>query len=232
MEVHGIAQNGGLTKIMTKPELISFKLCPFVQRSVITLLEKNIDFDITYIDLENKPDWFLKISPLGKVPVLKVDNSVLFESSVINEYLDEVSPPSIHPKDPLKKAINRAWIEFCSNLTSLCYLISIADNADEYEKKREEIIKNYIQLESFISNGKFFNGDDFSLVDSSYAPFFMRMYYIDKLKDTKTIDNFPKIKNWSNNLLNRDSVKKSVVEDFEDLYNQYLRDRNSFVTLS
>ncbi len=73
---------------MVKPKLISFKICPYVQRSVITLKEKNVDFDIEYIDLANKPEWFLKISPLGRVPVLQVGEEVLFESAVINEYLD------------------------------------------------------------------------------------------------------------------------------------------------
>lgn len=65
-------------------ELISFKTCPFVQRSVITLKEKGIDFKTTYIDLAEKPAWFLAISPLGKVPVLKIGDEVLFESAVIN----------------------------------------------------------------------------------------------------------------------------------------------------
>ena len=55
--------------------LISFKTCPFVQRAVITLKHKNIDFEITYIDLADPPDWFLEMSPLNKVPVLKVDDT-------------------------------------------------------------------------------------------------------------------------------------------------------------
>ncbi len=76
-------------------ELISFNLCPFVQRSVITLNKKGIDYKITYIDLADKPDWFLALSPLGKVPVLKHGDEVLFESAVINEYLDEITPQQI-----------------------------------------------------------------------------------------------------------------------------------------
>ena len=91
-----------------KLELISFKLCPFVQRAVIVLKHKNIDFDITYIDLNDQPDWFKAISPLGQVPLLKVGGEVLFESTVIQEYVDEVTPPSIQPADPLVKAKNRA----------------------------------------------------------------------------------------------------------------------------
>jgi glutathione S-transferase len=96
--------------------LISFKTCPFVQRAVITLKHKDIDFDITYIDLADPPDWFLEMSPLKKVPVLKVDDEILFESAVINEYLDEITGGDLQPKDPLARAKNRAWIEFASNM--------------------------------------------------------------------------------------------------------------------
>lgn len=214
---------------MTKPELISFKLCPFVQKSVIALLEKNVDFDVTYIDLSNKPDWFLKISPLGKVPVLKVNDSVLFESSVINEYLDEVNLPSLHPIDPLEKAYNRAWIEFSSNLMMLAYQITLLKTEEEFNLKRDEIIKNLIQLEEQLGDGKFFNGDNFSLVDTSYAPFFMRLDLNEKLKNTNILSNFPKIKAWSKNLLEKESVKKSVVEDFEDLYFDYVKKLNGYI---
>lgn len=215
--------------LQIKPELISFKLCPFVQKSVIALLEKKVDFDITYIDLSNKPDWFLKISPFGKVPVLKVGDSVLFESSVINEYLDEVNEPSIHPKDPLQKAYNRAWIDFASNLMMLTYQISVVKTEEEFNQKRDEIIKNLTQLEEKLGNNKYFNGEDFALIDTSYAPFFMRLSLNEKLKPTNILEGFPKIQNWSKNLLEKDSVKKSVVDDFEELYFSYLKNIDGFI---
>jgi glutathione S-transferase len=101
---------------MVRPELVSFDLCPFVQRSVIVLREKGIDFDITYIDLADPPGWFRDISPLGKVPLLRVGEEVLFESAVIMEYLDEITPPPLQPADPLLRAKNRAWSEFASGL--------------------------------------------------------------------------------------------------------------------
>jgi len=72
------------------------------------LAEKDIPHAIEFIDLGNKPDWFLKISPLGKVPVLCVDARQLFESSVIAEYLDEISPGSMYPDDAFDKARNRS----------------------------------------------------------------------------------------------------------------------------
>jgi len=72
-------------------ELISFKTCPFVQRAAITLGYKKVEHEVTYIDLADPPDWFLDISPLAKVPILKVDGEILFESAVINEYLDDIT---------------------------------------------------------------------------------------------------------------------------------------------
>ena len=58
---------------------------------------KNVEFEVTYVNLREKPDWFLEISPHGKVPVLKVDDEILFESNAIAEYLDEVIEPKLHP---------------------------------------------------------------------------------------------------------------------------------------
>ena len=95
-------------------KLISHKLCPYVQRAVIALTEKGVPFERIDIDLANKPDWFLKISPLGKTPVLQVGDKAIFESAVILEYLEETQPSQLHPADPLERAEHRGWIEFGS----------------------------------------------------------------------------------------------------------------------
>src|SRR4051794_35232111 len=66
----------------TKLTLVSHKLCPYVQRAVIALTEKGVPFTRRDVDLANKPDWFLRVSPLGKTPVLLVNDSAIFESAV------------------------------------------------------------------------------------------------------------------------------------------------------
>ena len=87
---------------MAKYLLVSFKTCPWVQRSAIVLREKNIEFEFRHIEPDNRPDWFLAISPHKKVPVLRIDDTVsLFESNAINEYLDETIAPRLHPEDPV-----------------------------------------------------------------------------------------------------------------------------------
>ena len=189
----------------TKPELISFDICPFFQRSVITMLEKGKDFDITYIDLSNKPDWFLKISPFGKVPVLKVGETVIFESAVINEYLDEISPPTMHPEEPVKKAHNRAWIEFASQLNIDMFMWSLATKEEDHNQKFETMMQNLEKVEDQLNDSPFFNGETFMLVDAAFAPFFMRMEFLEEATKQNYFETLPKCAKWHQSLANKKS---------------------------
>jgi len=206
-----------------KPELVSFKLCPFVQRSVIVLLEKGVPFDITYIDLANPPDWFKAISPLGKVPLLKVGDTVLFESAVIMEYLDEVNPPSLHPADPLRKAHNRAWIEFASGLFMCQYNLTMnAQDQAAFQAQCDELRGKLGQLEQQVI-GPFFNGPQLSLADAAVAPFFMRMKLLESWYPLGLMEGLPKVARWAQALTERPSVRQSVVTEFADLYRSHIQ---------
>lgn len=215
---------------MQQLKLISFKLCPFVQRSVITLLEKGHDFQISYINLDAPPPWFKDISPLGKVPVLQVGEEVLFESAVINEYIDEITPPSLHPQNPLIKAKNRAWIEFGSELLMTQFRFVMSQDKNSYETNLKELQEKLQRLEDVLSGGNFFNGEQFSLVDTAYAPLFMRL---ELLKEWANFDfSLPKIQRWSAALLAKDSVKNSVVNEFADLFQMRLKNANSYLLIT
>jgi glutathione S-transferase len=210
-----------------KLELISFKLCPFVQRAVVVLKHKHVDFDITYIDLANPPEWFKAISPLGQVPVLKVmapdGTEVLFESSVIQEYVDEISPPSLHPADPLIKAKNRAWISFGGEILGALHGMISAKEEAGCNEKREAILQKLTRLEAAHSGGDYFNGADFNLIDAAYAPMLMRLDFIRQLTGEDLLANTPKLAHWSNVLLAMPSVQDSVVEGLVNLYAMMLK---------
>ncbi|HEY9018059.1 glutathione S-transferase family protein [Thiomicrospira sp.] len=202
-------------------ELISFKLCPFVQRAVITLLHKNVDFKITYIDLQNPPSWFLEISPLGKVPVVKVDDSeVLFESSVIQEYVDEITPPSLHPTDPLIKAKNRAWMAFGGELMGMEGLHGIIHEKDAAacQKKIDGLQALLKRLEAVHSGQDYFNGAEFKLIDAAFAPMLMRLDLLKTHCDLDVLDGLPVLQNWQKVLLNLPCVKDSVVPELSTMY--------------
>ncbi len=208
--------------------LISFKTCPFVQRAVITLKHKNIDFDITYIDLADPPDWFLEMSPLEKVPVLKVDDEILFESAVINEYLDEITGGELQPKDPLARAKNRAWIEFASNMLGNLYMMKMSKDEERYTKYRQALVNQLQRVEKHLGDGPWFNGEEFSLADTAFAPLFRH----DSVAGGKlsVIDpaTMPKVSAWAERLLSLPEVRDSVVDEFEDLYFAVLEKNGSY----
>jgi glutathione S-transferase len=207
-------------------ELISFKLCPFVQRSVITLLEKNVDFKITYIDLDNPPDWFHALSPLGKVPVMQIDDAVLFESAVICEYADEISPPSLQPAAPLQKAHNKAWIAFGAECIFALHGFYTATDENALDTARQDLIGKLAHLEKALNgHAPFFNGADFSLVDAAYAPLFMRFALLEAHFQITS----PSLRVWQDNLLAKESVQKSVVDDFPQLFKEYLGMKGSIL---
>lgn len=200
---------------MTRPELISFVLCPFVQRSVIVLREKHMEFGITYIDLADPPAWFRDISPMGKVPLLRVGRDVLFESAVIMEYLDEITPPSLQPVDALQKAKNRAWTEFASGLFGTQYRLGMARDEAEFTRERDILAADLARLEPHV-RGPYFNGGEFALVDAGFAPFFVRNYLMEQWYGLDVLHGLPHARQWQDALLSRPSVAHSTVEDFSE----------------
>lgn len=209
-------------------ELISFNLCPFVQRSVITLLKKNIDFKLTFIDLTSPPSWFLELSPLQKVPLLKVAGHVLFESAIINMYLDEITPPALEPTDPLLKAENRAWIEFCSTMIMNQYHLALAENEAIFRTQLEILRGQFALLAAQLGAGPYFNGAQFSLVDAAYAPLFMRFNI---LSEALPIDLYPRetpMSRWCQQLTTMECVTKSVVGDFQKIFQAYFIAKNGY----
>jgi glutathione S-transferase len=207
---------------MAKLKLISFELCPFVQRAVIVLNEKKIDFEVEFIDLQNKPKWFLEISPLGKVPVLMINDEVIFESAVIIELLDEIYQPTLHPEDVYLKAKHRSWMEFASVLTvSFSQLINAPDS-DIFQMRLDDVNAKFAILNEQIQL-PFFGGDCFRLVDVAYAPLFMRIQKIEEIFPLKMLENFEKAQKYSENLLLHPAVLKSEIENYSEKLINYLK---------
>src|SRR5258708_40099344 len=126
-------RNASCEVAMAKYLLVSFKTCPWVQRAAIVLREKKVAFALSHIDPDNRPDWFLAISPHRKVPVLRIDDRVsLFESNAIAEYLDETIAPRLHPADPVGRAINRAWTDYLPSFAEAVTAVAYAADEAEY----------------------------------------------------------------------------------------------------
>jgi glutathione S-transferase len=209
-------------------QLISFKTCPFVQRAVITLKHKNIDFDITYIDLAEPPDWFLELSPLAKVPVLKVDGEVLFESAVINEYLDDITGGELQPREPLARAKNRAWVEFASNMLGNLYMMKMSKDEERYNKYHDSLVSQFHRVEKRLGDGPWFNGEKFSLADTAFAPLFRQNSVAGNKLSVLDPETMPRVAAWAQRLLALPEVRDSVVDEFEDLYLSAMQKNESY----
>ncbi|MDH3217958.1 MAG: glutathione S-transferase family protein [Gammaproteobacteria bacterium] len=212
-----------------KLELISTKRCPFVQRSVIMLNYKGIDYEMTFVDIENPPDWFRQISPFGKVPVLRVDDeTVIFESAVINEFLDDVTPGQLHPEDPLQRALNKSWIEFGGACCSLTFQIMTAPDRQEFDACVAELGENLARVDVALGKGPYFNGESFALIDAAYAPVFIRLDEFEALLDLHILDDLPKMKAWAATLLAMPAVQSARVPELRDLFRQLIESRNAY----
>lgn len=206
-------------------QLISFPLCPYVQRAVITLLYKKVPHRVTLVDLANPPEWFQEKSPTGRVPLLIVDRkTVLFESAVINEYLDEISSPPLSVKDPLRKALERGWVEYGSALLGTMYGMVYQEDAATLENEIQEFFSDLARVESvLLPSGPYFRGADFSLVDTAWAPIFARLEATPKLWSHAAWASMPRTRAWAEVLLQVPAVKESVAADFKDQYVSYVK---------
>lgn len=219
---------------MSKLTLISFPTCPYVQRAVIALKEKGVPFDVVYIDLANKPDWFLALSPLGKVPVLKVERdghepAIVFESAVILEYLeDTITEKRLHPSDALERAQHRSWIEFGSQVLGDLWRLSAAKDQSELDGASQALAAKLRRLEDTIA-GPFFAGTQFSLVDAVFAPAFRQLDALETVAVTGLTADLRKVAAWRKNLAARLSVKEAAPADFVDLYLRRLRNNDAHV---
>ncbi len=220
---------------MSKLTLISHHLCPYVQRAAIALLEKQVPFERINIDLANKPDWFLKISPLGKVPLLRIEQAdgsetVLFESSVICEYLEETQPgAALHPADPLARARHRGWMEFGSSVLSDLWGYETAEDAQQLETKRKALAAKFETVEAALADGPYFSGASFSLVDAVFAPVFRYFDLFDTLGDSGIFDGLERVQRWRKALCERASVKGAVGDDYSSRLREFLRQHNSIL---
>src|SRR5947209_5278454 len=226
MHLHEIASSAMVTPL----KLISHKLCPYVQRAVIALTEKGVAFARIDIDLANKPDWFLKISPLGKTPVLVIGERAIFESAVILEYLEETQAKPLHPADPLVRAEHRAWIEFGSAVLNDIAGFYAAQDEAAFKAKAIQLEQRFARLEARVVAAPWFDGESFSLVDAVFGPVFRYFDVFDKIGEFGILAGKPKLARWRKSIAARPSVKSAVSADYPALLRDFIERRKSWLS--
>jgi glutathione S-transferase len=210
--------------------LVTHPLCPYVQRAAIALAEKGVAFDRTDIDLANKPDWFLHLSPLGKTPVLVVDGTPIFESAVILEYLEESQANSLHPADPLDRALHRSWIEFGSAILNDIASFYSAPDAATFAAKIAALKTKFARVEAAFGPGPWFGGAGFGLVDAVFGPIFRYFDTFDRIGAFGVLSGLPKVTAWRARLAARPSVAGAVSADYPERLHSFLLARRSHLS--
>jgi len=208
-------------------ELVSHALCPYVQRAAIALAEKGLPFRRSIVDLADRPAWFTAISPLGKVPLLRADGAVVFESAVILEYLEDTRAPALHPASPIARARHRAWIEFGSAVLNDIGAFYNAPDDTALQQRLAALRQKFERLEAELGAGPYFAGAAFSLVDAAFGPVFRYWEVFDRIADFGVFDGLPKVQAWRHALSERPSVRAAVGADYASRLWRFVQQRGS-----
>jgi glutathione S-transferase len=201
-----------------------------VQRAAISLSEKSVAFERIDVDLANKPDWFLAMSPLGKTPALDVDGTAIFESAVILEYLEDTQLNPLHPAEPLKRAEHRSWIEFSSAILNDIAGLYNAPDEEQFAAKARALDNKFRQLERRRRAGPYFDGTRFSLVDAVFGPVFRYFDVFDAIGDFNVLADKPSVALWRKALAERPSVRAAVSPDYPRDLEGFLKARGSHIS--
>jgi RNA polymerase-associated protein len=176
--------------------LYSGTTCPFSQRCRFVLFEKGMDFEIRDIDLYNKPEDIAVMNPYGQVPILVERDLILYESNIINEYIDERFPhPQLMPADPVMRARTRL---FLYNFEKELFVhVSVLEDRSSTDTKAQDFARQNVrdrlaQLAPMLLKNKFMLGEEFSMLDVAVAPLLWRLdhYGIELPKNAAPIQKY------------------------------------------
>jgi glutathione S-transferase len=199
---------------MPTVEIFSAEVCPYAQRTRLALLEKGVDFTLTEIDLKNKPAWFPTVSPYGKVPAIRHAGQIVYESAIINEYLDEVFPtPRLMPKEPLRRALARIWVDYFNTRYNV---VSYKLLRETDEAKQPALVKEFYDTLRFMENeglrklgsGPFWVAEGLTLVDLALYPSFERFATVEHYRGVRIPEDCTRLRTWVETMRERPSVKK------------------------
>ncbi|KAL6225787.1 hypothetical protein ACLB2K_004636 [Fragaria x ananassa] len=176
--------------------------CPFCQRVLLTLEEKHLPYELKLVDLANKPDWFLKINPDGKVPVVNLDDKWIADSDIITQILEDK-----YPELPLTTPPDKASVG--SKIFST--FIGFLKSKDPKDGTEQALINELSTFNDYLKlNGPFVNGDQVSSVDLSLAP---KLYHMEialgHYKSWSVPDSLPFLKSYIKSIFSRDSFTKT-----------------------
>ena len=211
-------------------KVVSFTICPFVQRVTALLEAKGLPYDVEYISLKDKPEWFLALSPQGQVPLLITETGdALFESDAIVEYIEEISAPLERHVTPEQRAKDRAWSYAATkHYLSQCSAMR-SPSQDVLTERSEKLERAFEKVEKTLGDGPFFKGESLSIVDIAWLPLLHRAEIIKRHTGHDFLRGFEKMKSWQAALLATALPMRSVSADFEKRFVDFYLSEKTFL---
>jgi glutathione S-transferase len=192
-------------------KLYSAKGCPFARRTRLVLHEKGAEFEAHEVDFRNKSEEFLKASPTGKVPVVVADGDSLYESNIVNQYLDEIfEKPKLMPEDPKARAYARIWMARADEDFYPQVFVSSMGHERGFPQERiteakEKLKVTLSRLEESLEGSEYL-ADGFSLADIAHAGNFVRLHELEE-NGTVSLLDYPNVASWMERIEARESFK-------------------------
>jgi glutathione S-transferase len=192
-------------------KLYNAKGCPFARRTRLVLHEKGAEFEAHEVDFRNKSEEFLKASPTGKVPVVVADGDFLYESNIVNQYLDEIcEKPKLMPEDPKARAYARIWMARADEDFYPQVFVSSMGHERGFPQERiteakEKLKVTLLRLEDSLEGSEYL-ADGFSLADIAHAGNFVRLHELEE-NGTVSLLDYPNVASWMERIEARESFK-------------------------
>jgi glutathione S-transferase len=196
-------------------ELVVFENCPFCHRCMLVLAEKGASFNTLRLERSKKPASKQLLSPYLRAPVLWHDGRPVYESSIINEYLEEILPtPSLLPKDPAQRALARFWIDFCNTRFMPGYFNLLKERNRELRAPLREALADHLRFIDTIAlahlseASPYWMGQDVTLVDYAFYPFFERFVSVEVYRDMAIPADLRHVHGWLKMMQEREAVQR------------------------
>ncbi|WP_394173286.1 glutathione S-transferase family protein [Thalassotalea litorea] len=211
-------------------KVVSFKLCPFVQRVTALLEAKNLPYELVYIQLSDKPQWFLDISPTGQVPVLITEEgTALFESDAIAEFLDDAYPAIEANVSATQKALDRAWVyQGSKHYLTQCSTMRSPD-AKVFSERLEKLQKAFARAEQQLAQGPYFKGSQLSNIDMAWLPLLHRADIVRRLTGIDMLEGFAKVQKWQKAIVGLDLLYGTISSDFEQIFMNFYLGQSTYL---
>ena len=213
----------------TSMKIIGLRLCPFVQRVIIAARYLELKHSVEYLEDGQMPDWLLENNPLGKVPVVFVEDMVLFESHVILNYFDQITSASLYPSDALAKAWQQVLMEVASEALVLHWQMCHATKSSTFQTFHEKLLALLNYCEQNLQGKPYFSGKVFAMIDISFAPLLQRMSDVQSHYLPDLWHDFPRLFEWWQALSKLSVVQESIYPRGADIQHQNLIDGDCYI---